>query len=333
VFLLLIFLSVFAYFFSGEYIYFLCSVIFVMTSRDLFNTNSYGELNNIADKNKINPTKLIGFSYILGVVIAVLLLPFFGLIADDNLIYFTYFLMFLITVIFFYFLIINYKEFKTKTIVKFEKFKTPKTVYLQSLLSALCGITVFFGVRFLFPVFLYSVAVKYGLDKNIFSIIGIFAGIIALLNLISKKEINLPKNKDLMINNYLLYVFCRFLFGILFYVFLQLDNKIFEYIIIFFVIILNIIMEYSSKIWSIGFIQTLKEQSHFYQKDPNKVNLTYNSYLSTFVIFKALGGALAFGIAYLLYFILNLEIILIIFSVISIIYGIYIKKYFNNLPF
>lgn len=329
-FLVLIFLSVLTYFLTQNYLFFLMCITFVMTSRDLFNTSSYWELNNIAEKNNVEWTKLVGFSYVLWVVLSVFAVVFSGIIADNNLKYFIYFLMFLIFFVFIYFLINNKKELKSNAKIIFKKIKTPKTVYLQSMLSTLCNLTSFFWFRFLFPVFLYSVAIKYWLDKNIFSIIWIFAWVIALLNLISKKEINLPKNKDLMINNYLIYVFCWFLFWVLFYTFLKIDNKIFEYIIIFFVIILNIIMEFSSKLWSIWFIQTLKDQASFYSNKEENSDI-YNSYLTTFVIFKALGWTLAFWLAYLLYSILNLENIIIIFSVISIIYWIYIKKYFNNL--
>lgn len=331
-FLVLIFLSVLTYFLTQNYLFFLMCITFVMTSRDLFNTSSYWELNNIAEKNNVEWTKLIGFSYVLWVVLSVLALPFSGIIADNNLNYFIYFILIVIFLIFFYYTYINFKDFKNKEVVSKNKIKTPKTVYLQSLLSSLCWTTAFFGVRFLFPLFMLNVFSKYWLDKNIFFIIWVISWIIALLNLISRKGIKLPKNKDLMINNYLIYVFCWFLFWVLFYIFFKIDNKILEYIIIFLVIILNIIMEFSWKLRSVWFIQYLKDQAHFYSNN-EKTTDTYNSYLTTFVIFKALGWAFAFWLAYLLYSILNLENIIIIFSVISIIYWIYIKKYFNNLTF
>lgn len=335
IFLILIFLSILLYFITWEYIYFLSSAIFVMTSRDLFNTNSYWELNNIAEKNNIDNTKLIWFSYILWVVLSIFALPFLWLVADKNISYFIYFILILIFFIFSYFLFVNFKKQTDSNWWKeeFIKIKTPKTVYLQSLLSTLCNSTSFFWNRFLLPLFIYNVALKYWFDKNVFSIIWIFAWLIALLNLISKKTSSISRNKDLMFNNYLIYILCWFLFWVSFLLFLKLNNSFLEIFLIIFVIILNILMEYSSKLWSIWFIQTLKDQSNYYNKVDKQSFDYYNSYLTTFMIFKSLWWFIWFWLAYILYFTFNLEFIVIIFSVISIIYWIYLKKYFNNLTF
>lgn len=187
----------------------------------------------------------------------------------------------------------------------------------------------FFWVRFLFPLFMFNIFSKYWLDKNIFFIIWVISWILALLNLIWWKKSTKIKNEDLMINNYLIYVFWRFIFGILFLIFSKLNNIYIEYFVIISSFIIVIIMEYSSKLRSIGFVQFLKDQANFYSNKENN-NLVYNSFLTTFVIFKALGWALGFWVAFVLYYFVKLQYIVIIMSVFSLMYWIFIKYYFRK---
>lgn len=318
--------SISSYFFIDLKIFtIILSSFLVLLFKDLSGVNSFSEINSIAEKNNINTVQLLSFSVIISMLISAFMFPFLGFVFDYNSDLVFLLSTFLIFIILYF---INFRlkfKFQQKTLKN--KLKTPKIVLFQCFLSTLYNSSSFLITRFTIPLFIIEIGQKYNFNGGFFKYIGAFLGFIALLNLVSR--FSNPKIKidpiKMMFLNYFISIFCFILIGILFYmVRIEENMKILNYYLLL-IALLFCIYNFSSKFWSIGFLENLKNLSKEHSTSENS-ELLYKSYLNIFMSYKNYGAFLGFFFSFVFYSFMNVEIILIILGVISILYGFYSMK-------
>jgi hypothetical protein len=302
------------------------SAFLILLFKDLFGVNSFSEINKIADINNINSVQLLSFSVIMSMFFTAIMLPILGFTFDYNSDY-VFFISAIIISLILYLINFKLKDTKKDQINKIENFKIPKEIFLQCLLSTMYNAVSFLTMRFIVPIFIIEIGIKYGLNENMFKYIGSFLGVLALLNLVSKftnPDIKINSN-SLMFVNYFIGMICFMGIGLIYFFINNVENINNLHWYFAFIALLLFIYNFTTKFWSIGFIDSLKNESEKH-KNPETA---YKQYLNIFMAFKSYGAFLGFAISFIFYSFLNIETILILISFLSLIYGLYAKIKLN----
>lgn len=240
-----------------------------------------------------------------------------GLFSDknnDNFLYFIIVFQFIIGSIFLF----TQKELKNVSNQKFNVFTDiPIEVHAHTFLTFLYSSISFLGRFILLPTLMIEISSVYGFEDNLFMVFGIFIGLMSVTNLIydsiiKSKEINYYK---LMSKNV---TFLSLIWLTLSISYLLIMNEYISGLLFNIVIVINIItillVDYFSKLWSIGMLNSLKEHS-------NDINIDFNKSLFLLNIHKNLGFSIGFLFVFLLYDIINFSFIISIVALTTIIYA------------
>lgn len=240
-----------------------------------------------------------------------------GLFSDknnDNFLYFIISFQFIVGSLFLF----TQKELKNVSNQKFNVFTDiPFEIHAHTFLTLLYSSISFLGRFILLPTLMIQISSVYGFEDNLFMVFGIFIGLMSVTNLIydsiiKSKEINYYK---LMSKNV---TFLSLIWLTLSISYLLIMNEYISGLLFNIVIVINIItillVDYFSKLWSIGMLNSLKEHS-------NDINIDFNKSLFLLNIHKNLGFSIGFLFVFLLYDIINFSFIISIVALTTIIYA------------
>jgi len=305
-------------------IFILLATAIVFVIKDFINVNFYSKISDISTKENLNSQNIIATSLLIMMLISALFNPVIGSLFDLNLKYgitLTLFMSFFIT----YILIKN----KPNTVIKkttLNKLTLSRRTHFHCILSFLYNSTSFFCFFFIVPSSIYKIARQFGFDENTFKIMGLILGVSALFSIANFNKIKIESFKLLFIN-YFLGIFCWVLIALTYYFF---ENETIKnnYILGFLFIIPFLTVQVSSKLWSAGFIDYLKNIVNNEHKESNQLEAHKQS-LSLFMIYKTLGGFYGFFIAFIFSNSLDYSYVVFINSTIAFLYGFFYfsKKY------
>lgn len=269
------------------------------------------------NKSKKESQDTISIATLYSIILPSFLFFIVGLFSDKNNDNFLYFLISLQFIVGFLFLT-SKKELKNKDNKQFNVFhNVPLSIHTHTFLSLLYNSTSFLGRFLLLPILTIKISDIYGFQDDIFMIFGIFIGLISISNLlydsiIKSKEINY--HKMMSKNVTILSIIWSFLSAF----YLIIDYKYIDGTLLNIIVAISILLilftDYFSKLWSIGFVNSLKEHS-------SELDFEFNKSLFLFNIYKNLGFSLGFLFVFLLYDIISFGFIILFISLITILYA------------
>lgn len=277
-------------------------------------------LNSIVTENKTDKN-ILNLSMLYMIIIPSLSIFFVGILINNTVNNFLYFVVF-IEIFIGLLMISNNKNIKYKdNIGKFNILKLPIKIHQHNFLSLLYNSSCFIGSFFLLPLFVLEISKIYNMESYVFSLFGFLIGVMSILNILYSSII---KNKiinysNLMFTNVVLLSLIWILLSSFYYLissFSLSSISINVICIISFFLILSI--DFLSKLWSMGFIHILNETSEIHSIDLKKSLLLFNLY-------KNIGFSIGFFLSYVFFEFIGFYLLIIILSILTILFSYYLK--------
>lgn len=309
---------------EGGYIALVVSGALIYVLKDWFRVELFNDIASIAANHSIYSSKLISFSLIVTMIMPVIFMPVFGIVLDISHVAFGVFVLGVSSILLLVYWIENIQiqvepDENDRAVIK-----TPWSVYIQCLLSSFMNATSFISKRFILPLIILKVSELYGISDDVFKILGLFFGIfalIALINKLSRTQTDINAFRLMMIN----YGLCLLAWVGVVFVYYQLqnasntDNAL---MLLAVAVLMILVQEISSRFWTAGFLEYLKSQSNHYAQTSGVDSGDLNKqFLSTFMIFKSIGGACGFALAFAVYDLWNVAFPVSVMITLALLYG------------
>ena len=268
----------------------------------------------VKDVNKEKSNKIIAISQLYSVLFPAFAFVFIGFFSDKNE-YFIIYSIIGIKILVISLFISSFKKIeKTRP---YNVFKLIIDIHRHTLLSLMYNSVSFVGLFMLVPLILIEISHHLGVENHSFKILGVLIGLMSIANLIYSLFL---KNKEIqyqvmMRNN--VSILCSIWITLsIVYVALKNYDINSHYVLIISIVLVALVLsiDYFSKLWSIGFLNSLRNLSE--DKD-----IPYEKSLYLFNIYKNLGFSFGFLLVYIFSPIINLSYIMIIISIVTIVYS------------
>lgn len=269
--------------------------------------------------------KKIGFSHVVTLslssfvcaILIALAYPLFGYLADIDISIMIYTVAF-----FFVALVVLFKGGVANNVqeapVGTSDAKPPVALYMQLILSPLYTTIAYLGRLYIFPLFFLEAARHYGFDKGAFQSLGLFFAVITVIALFSRRITNSFSLKPhvSMIWGYVIGVLCWTVIALLY----QLEHTVFNSIL---AIVLYIVFDITTKFWNAGYMAGLSKLAKQSAYDEQSVSRLHRMYTTYHVQFSKFTIALGFFVFYFAYDSISPELLVLVFSALSLLYVAY----------
>lgn len=317
--LILLFIGLSIYFENFFVLFISISILIISLLNSSLMVQSYSFFNELSITKKTKIEKVIIASLFISMIASPLIMAFLGYVADKNHLYYYFAGLIMMVYVF-----LNTKDgiyTEEKIIIKnnsiFKKHRANKVHLICSLafiVNMIRNVFVFFYI----PLSILTITKNLGIEGKSLAIIGLVASIGSLVAFASRLD-NKKNNTEKTMFLYALLCILIFL-AISLLLYKYLDTKpIFVSVV---GITLIILLEISSKLWSISFFGALNKQSK------NKIENQRN--LKTFNIYFMIGISFGFFITYTSYGYLNIHMIMSCLSLLGIFYILLLYFYFKK---
>lgn len=318
-------------FLQNEYrfLLFVLGVGIILATRDLMLSSVMAKIRLKAISNRIELTQVTALMMMSGACLTIFFTGMIGFIIDQDIergIEIAIVLMITLTIA------NTWVRNRESTLIEISKtqdgemikrdFKAPMSIYVLCLLSSLYNATAFVGKRFIVPLLVLKSSEKLGLSDSVFTNLAMIAGFMALISLIKPKGVNSFSSKKLMLVNFHIGMIFWIVMTFGFY-WIEHVSKDLMIVIIGLLLLTYLVLEVTTKLWSVGFINELKVLSECDSIEEKYHNDTYQKYLNIYMYMKNIGSALGFFIAYLIYNEVGIIITMTILASLAICYGLF----------
>jgi hypothetical protein len=207
--------------------------------------------------------------------------------------------------------------------------RIPWSVTAQCAYSMILGASYYVGKFFILPYLILDATSRFGLEDYSFPLIATVIGVISMIGMIGRLSFSVNEINDLKLMRWgfradLLLWMSIFING---YFITRYDTT---HPVPYVLILMSFIaVEFTSKIWTIGFFGVLRWQAEFYANTSSSTKV-YKRFMAQFGSFKSLGGLVGFAWVYLMSGYLSLYMSAIFLSAMALIYDIMISN--SRLP-
>lgn len=322
------------------------SLLFVLAAssiiccRDIMAAQLHGSIREQSERHGTDTAQIFAFVIGFGILFSAFTLYVVGLIADQN---FNHALSGLALCLVFVAILLSKNSPNKKVDPGVDsdfgsKINIPYSVYAQCCLSFCYNGVSYFGRRLAIPLLVIEAGDRFGFSDSVFSVLGLTVGLLALLGLVSQRV----KGRGTMDPRLLM--FLNYFFGLAAWLSIGLGLYAVEHfsdhtltITLIGLIVIMLAAEVSSKLWSVGFMESIKLEAIRYGDGCQyRTTELQHAFLGVFLWMKNLGAGAGFILAYAMYDLgtvgamVAVAIVAAIYGVIA--YNILTKRLWNPLP-
>lgn len=286
------------------------AVCFVMASgsilccRDIMAAQLHGSIREQSEQHGTDTAQIFAFVIGFGILFSSMMLYLMGLIADQHL---SIAILTLAFVVFMAALKLGHgtpnQSTETKQAVEHNRLDIPASIYAQCLLSFCYNAVSYFGRRLAVPLLVIEAGRRFGFSDSLFSVLGLTVGLLALLGLVSQrvKGTGGMSPRTLMFLHYFIGIVTWLMVGLGLYAVEHFTEAALTWTLMALMVVM-LGAEISSKLWSIGFMESIKLEALRYGNACGKQTTDYqHAFLGVFLWMKNLGAGTGFILAYLMY--------------------------------
>ena len=199
--------------------------------------------------------------------------------------------------------------------------RVPASIHGQCVLSFLYNAICYFARRLAVPLIVIEAGNRLGFSENLFAVLGIIVGLITLLSLVGQRTARAGRRsaRRLMIINYFVGVVTWLALIVGIHAMASVPERHLYYLIAGLLAVI-LIAEISAKLWTVGFLEDIRQQAQAHGKQDDTAN-RHAAYLAVLIWNKNIGAGAGLLAGYLFYAAGIMET-MAIFSAAAMTYGI-----------